>query len=128
FFVDDSAVALKKITEVLDKMGVKNLQANNGLEGWERLKGLADAAQSSGMNLHDQIQVVLVDAEMPVMDGYVLTQHIKADKRFDGIPVVMHSSLSSDANRDMGKRVGVDYYVPKFDVAILSNTLRPLLT
>lgn len=128
FFVDDSAVARKKITEVLDKMGVKNLQANNGLEGWERLKGLADAAQSSGMNLHDQIQVVLVDAEMPVMDGYVLTQHIKADKRFDGIPVVMHSSLSSDANRDMGKRVGVDYYVPKFDVAMLSNTLRPLLT
>jgi two-component system chemotaxis response regulator CheV len=127
FFVDDSAVARKKITEVLDKMGVKNLQANNGLEGWERLKGLADTAQSSGTDLRDQIQVVLVDAEMPVMDGYVLTQHIKADKRFDGIPVVMHSSLSSDANRDMGKRVGVDYYVPKFDVAMLSNTLRPLL-
>ncbi|MDD1624498.1 MAG: response regulator, partial [Methylococcaceae bacterium] len=83
---------------------------------------------SSGLNLHEQIQVVLVDAEMPVMDGYVLTQHIKADKRFDGIPVVMHSSLSSDANRDMGKRVGVDFYVPKFDVAMLSNTLRPLLT
>lgn len=127
FFVDDSAVARKKITEVLDKMGVKNLQAKNGLEGWERLKGLADIAQSSGVSLHEQLQVVLVDAEMPVMDGYVLTQHIKADKRFEGIPVVMHSSLSSDANRDMGKRVGVDYYVPKFDAAMLSNTLRPLL-
>jgi len=61
------------------------------------------------------------------MDGYVLTQNIKSDSRFDNIPVVMHSSLSSEANRDMGKRVGVDYYVPKFDAAMLSNTLRPLL-
>lgn len=127
FFVDDSAVARKKIGEVLDKMGTKHMQANNGLEGWERLKGLADVAQNSGVSLRDQIQVVLVDAEMPVMDGYVLTQHIKADKRFDGIPVVMHSSLSSEANRDMGKRVGVDYYVSKFDAAALAGTLRPLL-
>ena len=127
FFADDSVVARKKISEVLDKMGIKHMQANNGLEAWERLKGLADTAQGSGASLHERIQVILVDAEMPEMDGYVLTQHIKEDKRFDSIPVVMHSSLSSDANRDMGKRVGVDYYVPKFDAAMLASTLRPLL-
>jgi two-component system chemotaxis response regulator CheV len=127
FFADDSMVARRKIIEVLDKMGVKNIQANNGNEAWERLKSLADAAQSAGKNLHDQIQVILTDAEMPEMDGYVLTQHIKADNRFDDIPVVMHSSLSSDANRSMGRRVGVDHYVPKFDSFILSSTLRPLL-
>lgn len=127
FFADDSTVARRKISEVLDKMGVKHMQANNGLEAWERLQGLADAAQNSGVSLQEQIQVVLVDAEMPEMDGYVLTQNIKQDKRFDNIPVVMHSSLSSEANRDMGKRVGVDYYVPKFDTAMLVNTLRPLL-
>jgi two-component system chemotaxis response regulator CheV len=127
FFADDSTVARKKINEILDKLGVQHMQANNGQEAWERLQGLADAAQNSGINLHDQIQVVLVDAEMPEMDGYVLTQNIKSDRRFDGIPVVMHSSLSSEANRDMGKRVGVDYYVPKFDSAVLVGTLRPLL-
>ena len=127
FFVDDSSVARKKIAEVLDKMGVKHIQAHNGLEGWQRLKGLADTAQGAGADLHDQVQVILVDAEMPEMDGYVLTQHIKADRRFDSIPVVMHSSLSSEANKSMGKRVGVDYYVPKFDAAMLSETLRPLL-
>lgn len=127
FYADDSLVARRKISEVLDKMGVKHIQANNGREGWERLKAMADSAQSAGVNLHDQIQVILTDAEMPEMDGYVLTQHIKSDRRFDDIPVVMHSSLSSDANRAMGKRVGVDYYVPKFDSMILSSTLRPLL-
>jgi len=128
FFADDSLVARRKIVEVLDKMGVKHVQANNGREAWERLKAMADAAQSAGVKLHDQIQVILTDAEMPEMDGYVLTQNIKADSRFDSIPVVMHSSLSSDANRAMGKRVGVDSYVPKFDSVVLSSTLRPLLT
>ena len=128
FFADDSMVARRKISEVLDKMGVRHIQANNGQEAWERLRAMADAAQSSGQDLRDHIQVILTDAEMPVMDGYVLTQNIKNDKRFEGIPVVMHSSLSSDANRAMGKRVGVDYYVPKFDSMVLSSTLRPLLT
>jgi len=128
FFADDSMVARRKIVEVLDRMGVKHIQSNNGQEAWDRLRAMADAAQSNGQSLHDHIQVILTDAEMPVMDGYVLTQYIKNDKRFDGIPVVMHSSLSSDANRAMGKRVGVDYYVPKFDSMVLSSTLRPLLT
>ncbi len=127
FLVDDSSVARKTISELLDKMGVKHLRANNGREAWERLQGLADSAAHSGTPLHDQIQVILVDAEMPEMDGYVLTQHIKADQRFDGIPIVMHSSLSSQANRAMGSRVGVDHYVAKFDAAMLSETLRPLL-
>jgi two-component system, chemotaxis family, chemotaxis protein CheV len=128
FFADDSLVARRKIVEVLDKMGIKHVQSNNGREAWDRLKAMADAAQNTGVNLHDQIQVILTDAEMPEMDGYVLTQNIKNDHRFDGIPVVMHSSLSSDANRAMGKRVGVDAYVPKFDSVMLSSTLRPLLT
>jgi two-component system chemotaxis response regulator CheV len=128
FFVDDSAVARKKISEVLEKMGVKNIQAHNGLEAWQRLKGLADSAKHSRQDLQSQIQVILVDAEMPEMDGYVLTQHIKSDRRFDNIPVVMHSSLSSEANRATGKRVGVDYYVAKFDSTMLSDTLRPLLS
>ena len=128
FFADDSMVARRKIAEVLDKMGVKHIQANNGQEAWERLRAMADTAQNAGTDLHNQIQVILTDAEMPEMDGYVLTQNIKTDSRFTGIPVVMHSSLSSDANRAMGRRAGVDYYVPKFDSMILSETLRPLLT
>lgn len=128
FFADDSTVARRKIIEVLDKMGLKHIQTNNGQEAWDRLRAMADMAQASGIPLHDQVQVILTDAEMPTMDGYVLTQNIKSDHRFDGIPVVMHSSLSSDANRAMGKRVGVDYYVPKFDSIVLSTTLRPLLT
>ncbi len=71
------------------------------------------------------MNLILVDAEMPEMDGYVLTKNIKSDPRFDGIPVVMHSSLSSEANRAMGKSVGVDAYVAKFDAEVLADTIAP---
>ena len=91
------------------------------------LQGMASSAQADGVSLREKLDFVLTDAEMPEMDGYVLTQKIKSDARFKGIPVVMHSSLSSDANRAMGKSVGVDAYVPKFDPTILADTLRPLL-
>lgn len=128
FFVDDSGVARRKIAEVLDKLGVKHKHAVNGLEAWTRLQGLANHAQQCGRHVIDELDLILLDAEMPEMDGYVLTRNIKADSRFDGIPVVMHSSLSSEANRAMGKRVGVDAYVAKFDADALADTLRPLLT
>lgn len=127
FFVDDSAVARRKITEVLDRLGVRHKYAQNGLEAWNRLQSLADHAEQTGRVLLDEVNLIMVDAEMPEMDGYVLTRNIKADARFAGIPVVMHSSLSSEANRAMGKRVGVDAYVAKFDAEVLADTIRPML-
>ncbi|MEI7611343.1 MAG: chemotaxis protein [Betaproteobacteria bacterium] len=127
FFVDDSIVARRKIAEVFDKLGVKHKHATNGAEAWSRLQGLAAHAQQTETSLRDAIRLILVDAEMPEMDGYVLTKNIKADARFEGIPVVMHSSLSSEANRAMGQAVGVDAYVAKFDAEILADTLRPMI-
>ena len=127
FFVDDSIVARRKIAEVFDKLCVKHKHATNGAEAWSRLQGLAAHSQQTNTVLRDDIKLILVDAEMPEMDGYVLTKHIKGDPRFDGIPVVMHSSLSSEANRAMGQAVGVDGYVAKFDAEVLADTLRPLL-
>lgn len=127
FFVDDSVVARRKIAEVLDRLGVKHKHANNGAEAWVRLQAIAAHSQQVGSSLRDEIRLILVDAEMPEMDGYVLTKNIKADSRFEGVPVVMHSSLSSEANRAMGKAVGVDAYVAKFDAEVLADTLRPLL-
>ncbi|MBK6553927.1 MAG: chemotaxis protein CheV [Rhodocyclaceae bacterium] len=128
FFVDDSAVARRKISEVLDKLGVRHKHALNGLEAWTRLSGMAAHCQQLGRDLREEISAILVDAEMPEMDGYVLTKNIKSDPRFQGIPVVMHSSLSSEANRAMGKSVGVDAYVAKFDAEALADTIRSMLS
>lgn len=123
FFADDSTVARKEIMMVLDKLGLKHVQANDGLEAWEKLQNMANRAGPEGKLMRDQIQLILVDAEMPEMDGYVLTKNVKSDSRFAGIPVIMHSSLSSEANRTMGQRVGVDAYVAKFDPSVLADTV-----
>jgi two-component system chemotaxis response regulator CheV len=127
FFVDDSTVARKEIGKVLDQLQVNHQHACNGREAWERLQSMASRAQAEGELLSGRLHLILTDAEMPEMDGYVLTRNIKADARFNGIPVVMHSSLSSEANRSMGKSVGVDAYVAKFEPRVLADTLRPMI-
>lgn len=127
FFADDSLVARKQIAEVLDQLKVQHKHATDGQEAWTRLQATAVHCQQIGKTVRDEIDLILVDAEMPQMDGYVLTQNIKADQRFNGVPVVMHSSLSSEANKALGRKVGVDAYVAKFDSGTLGNTLRPYL-
>ena len=89
-------------------------EASSGVEALQKME-------------QSEFHLVLSDMQMPEMDGYVLTKNIKADPRFAGVPVVMHSSLSSEANRAMGKAVGVDAYVAKFDAEALADTLRPLI-
>ena len=127
FFADDSSVARNQIARTLEAMGIKHLSAINGRKAWEELTRMADYANASNTPLKDLVQVILTDVEMPEMDGYMLTRKIKADKRFNGIPVLMHSSLSSSSNQQLGKAVGVDEYVPKFEPQKLSQTLARLL-
>ncbi|ADL55010.1 chemotaxis protein [Gallionella capsiferriformans] len=127
FFADDSSVARNQIARTLDAMGVKHISAINGRQAWLELSKMATYAESAGTPLKDFVQVILTDVEMPEMDGYMLTRKIKEDKRFNGIPVLMHSSLSSTSNQQLGKTVGVDEYVPKFEPQKLSQTLARLL-
>jgi two-component system chemotaxis response regulator CheV len=123
FFADDSAVARKQIQRTLEAMGVKYVAAINGLEAWLELEKMAAYAQASGQEVADLISLVLTDIEMPEMDGYILTKKIKSDPRFANVPVIMHSSLSGMSNQQLGKSVGVDEYVPKFEPQRLSETL-----
>jgi two-component system chemotaxis response regulator CheV len=127
FFADDSSVARNQIARTLDAMGVKYISAINGRQAWIELSKLADYSDASQTALKDMLQVILTDVEMPEMDGYMLTRKIKSDKRFNGIPVLMHSSLSNSQNEQLGKSVGVDEYVPKFEPQRLSQTLARLL-
>ena len=123
FFADDSVVARKQITRTLDAMNVKYVSSINGLDAWNELQKIAAYAQASGQKITDLVSLVLTDVEMPEMDGYILTKKIKTDPRFAGVPVIMHSSLSGMSNQQLGKSVGVDEYVPKFEAQKLSETL-----
>jgi len=126
-FADDSSVARAQIKGTLDRMGLRYLQAINGAEAWKMLKNIAEHCEVTGRDVRNEISLILTDVEMPEMDGYVLTRKIKADPRFEGIPVIMHSSLSADSNQNLGKSVGANAYVAKFQPRDLSATLEKFI-
>ncbi len=126
-YADDSSVARKQISTTLDALDVRRIEAQNGRQAWDEMQRIADHATAIGKPVTDFLQVVLTDVEMPEMDGYMLTRKIKADHRFSGIPVIMHSSLSGSSNHQLGKSVGVDEYVSKFEPQRLADTLTRLL-
>ena len=126
-YADDSSVARKQIERTLEALSVKGISVMNGRQGWDEMQKIATQAELAGRPVSEYVQLVLTDVEMPEMDGYVLTKNIKTDPRFAGIPVLMHSSLSSEANRQLGLSVGVDEYVPKFEPHRLAEVLNRLL-
>lgn len=127
-FADDSVVARKQIEKTLEKMDIKYISAKNGDDAWEKLQEIATRAEAMEIETKDYLKLILTDVEMPGMDGYVLTKKIKSDSRFNGIPVLMHSSLSADTNIALGKQVGADHYLPKFDPVELSKAVLTYIT
>lgn len=126
-YADDSSVARGQIERTLNALGIRGMSAMNGRQAWEELLKIANYADATGREVKDLVNLILTDVEMPEMDGYILTKNIKSDSRFAGIPVLMHSSLSSMSNQQLGKSVGVDEYVPKFEAQRLAETLTRLL-
>lgn len=124
---DDSVVARALIEQGLDAMGLQYVTTKSGKEAWDQLNAIADSAASEGRTVHDRVALVLTDLEMPEMDGFTLTRHIKASSRLAQLPVVIHSSLSGTTNEEHVKNVGADAYVAKFSAEDLSRTLRKVL-
>lgn len=128
FFVDDSLVARRKISEVLDTMGLKHSHAVNGVEAEQKLLAIASSVDQNKVGLAEHVSLVLVDEEMPIMDGCTLTRKLKSDPRFKNIPFIMYSSLTSEENARRGIEAGVNIYVKKFDSTSLSKAIGQLLT
>ena len=122
--VDDSVVARKQIKRTLDQIGAEVLLAENGLSGLETLQKLVE----KGQPLHEVLDLVISDIEMPVMDGYTLTTEIRADDRLKDIPLILHTSLSGVFNTAMVHKVGADTFVPKFDADELAEEVKKLIS
>jgi two-component system, chemotaxis family, chemotaxis protein CheV len=118
FVVDDSSVARKQITRTLDQLGLQYETAGNGREALERLQALVE---QEGVDPAQRFAAVISDVEMPEMDGYTLTKHIKSDPRLKGLWVLLHTSLSGVFNRNMVQKVGADEFVPKFNAEELGT-------
>jgi two-component system chemotaxis response regulator CheV len=122
-FADDSSVARTQIRKALERLEMSYIMTTTGGEAWTRLQALADQATAEGKERVDQIQCILSDIEMPEMDGFTLTKHIRADPRLAHLPVMLHSSLTGACNMEKGKAVGATDYITKFDAKMLGEKL-----
>lgn len=114
-------MARRQIETVLTKLGLPFVGTKTSKEAWDRLKGFAHEARTSGVPLRQKVAKVLTDLEMPEMDGFTLTRQMKDDDGMKWVPVVIHSSLSGSANEAHANKVGADGYVAKFVPDELAN-------
>jgi two-component system chemotaxis sensor kinase CheA len=114
--VDDSATTRTLERSILEAAGYDVLVAVDGKAAWLLL-------QEKGAD------IVVSDVEMPNMDGFVLTETIRASKRFRDLPVILLTSLDSVEDRARVLESGANAYLVKsaFDQTNLLETIRQLL-
>ncbi|MBL8310302.1 MAG: Hpt domain-containing protein [Burkholderiales bacterium] len=98
--VDDSLTVRKITSRLLEREGYRALTAKDGLDA---LQVLAD----------NNPDVILLDIEMPRMDGFEFTKTIKADNRQNNIPIIMITSRTAEKHRSHAMELGVNEYLGK---------------
>ena len=114
--VDDSITTRTLERSILQGAGFEVHLAVNGAEALEALQ-------------HHDFNLVVTDVQMPIMDGIELTERIKQSETHREIPVIIVSSLGSDADKQEGVRVGADAYIVKsqFETQALLEVVEELL-
>ena len=123
---EDSATIRKMITDKLNLAGFEIVSFNDGEAAWNYLNELSKTCKNIN-ELHNKVNVIITDIEMPKMDGYTLTKNIKGDSLLSQIPVVLFSSIVSQDVLHKGKSVGADAQLTKPQIGILIETIRELL-
>jgi two-component system response regulator len=91
-------------------LGNKIIVARDGLEALDYLRGTGAYA---GRDPADQPQVVLLDLNLPAIDGLEVLRRIRADERFRRLPVVILTSSNEDSDKLAGYGLGANSYVRK---------------
>lgn len=125
---DDSQAIRAIITKTLERAGYRVTKASSGKEAWDILEGLRRESQDTGTPLHNLLDVVISDIEMPEMDGHALTRKLKGDPVLKQLPVVLFSSLITDTMRERGAAAGADRQISKPDLPNLTMQIRSLIT
>ncbi|WP_434030324.1 Hpt domain-containing protein [[Pseudomonas] boreopolis] len=98
--VDDSLTMRKVTGRVLERHNLEVVTARDGVEALEKLEERIP-------------DLMLLDIEMPRMDGYELATAMRADARFKAVPIVMITSRSGDKHRQRAFEIGVQRYLGK---------------
>ena len=112
--VDDSKMDRTIISKALAPTGITLIEATNGLEALNIIK--------SGEHAFD---AVLIDIEMPKMDGYTLAGEIRKYSKYRNLPLIAVTSRTSKSDRLRGVEVGMTEYITKpYSAEYLENVVR----
>jgi len=83
--------------------------------------------KEQGKDLVNDLLMVITDAEMPEMDGYMLTTEIRQDPELKDTFVILHTSLSGNFNKAMVEKVGCNGFLSKFKPQDLAEEVQRLI-
>jgi len=114
--VDDSLNTREIERDVLEAWGYQVTLAEDGLDGLNKAR-------------NGDFDAIITDVEMPFMDGFTLTTHLREHERYKNRPIIIITSREKDSDRRRGIEVGADAYIVKgsFDQNNLVDTIRALL-
>jgi chemosensory pili system protein ChpA (sensor histidine kinase/response regulator) len=113
--VDDSLTVRRVTQRLLEREGYRVLLAKDGVDALEQLQ-------------ETRPELMLVDIEMPRMDGFDLTRNVRGDERTREIPIIMITSRSADKHRNVALELGVNAYFGKpFQEDVLLEAISGLL-
>jgi len=98
--VDDSITVRRVTQRLLERRGARVLTAKDGIEALEQLQD-------------HKPDVMLLDIEMPRMDGYELAGHMKNDSRLRSIPIIVITSRTGEKHRARADQIGIERYLGK---------------
>lgn len=113
--VEDSITSRMLLKEILESAGYSVSTAVNG-------------AEAVGALARERFDLVVSDVEMPRMNGFELTEHIRADDRWSNLPVILVTGLERPEQRERGLAAGADEYIVKgsFEQSNLLEAIRRL--
>lgn len=114
--VDDSITTRTLEQNILENKGYKVTVAVNGSDAWNILQ-------------EQKFSLVVTDISMPLMDGFTLTERIKQTQSLQDIPVIIVTSLGSDAEKKRGIEVGANAYIVKneFESGVLLEMIEQFI-
>ena len=114
--VDDSITTRTLEKNILESSGYDVTLAVDGLDAYNKLQ-------------KKDFDIIVLDVQMPNMDGFAFTEKARNTQEFSNIPIILVTSLESEADKRRGIDVGADAYIVKrtFDQSNLIETIRRLI-
>jgi chemotaxis protein histidine kinase CheA/CheY-like chemotaxis protein len=98
--VDDSITTRTLEKNILESKNYQVTVAVNGKEAWDMLQ-------------NQKFSLLITDVNMPIMDGFALTELVKQDAELNSMPVIIVTSLGSEAEKKRGVTAGANAYIVK---------------